>query len=288
MSSISFVNVPIGLNNLHIRSSYELQIMALALSMPEGLRVTNGYLAEQLHVTRRTVIRAINALKDRDYLRNIGSQVMRILAPTGHAIRLLNNITTPRKLKQISYKPADAVDLVIETMEEQAEQDDCNYDDASGVVASDDSGKALWQTPEHKYSQVTGQAVSATSLVVVTGSEQVVTEIDQGVTNSGSASDRVDTHNINNTKNNKNNNIYINPFDLEVEKLARAFGGPLGKYDHDNAIRYLRTKGLDWCIEAIEEHRECVYLGECFKAAMAEDDTSGYESVYEQLKRRYG
>lgn len=57
---------------------------------------------------------------------------------------------------------------------------------------------------------------------------------------------------------------YICP---EISQIFDLWGKPPGQYDNDNAERYLKSKGLEWCLKAIKDYPNCVYLGECFNKA---------------------
>ncbi len=104
MNELSYCTFPLSLNSLHIKSVYEMQILALAGALPDGLRQSNEQLASLLHTNRKTIVMALSRLRTKNLLVNSGTKPRRVLNVTAKVIDLLTALppatqapkTTPR------------------------------------------------------------------------------------------------------------------------------------------------------------------------------------------------
>ena len=90
MSELSYCSFPTSINSLKISSAYELQILALAATLPNGLMKSNQHLADMFHTHSRTVSRAIKRLKDNKYITNNGDKYHRILVANSDILSLFS------------------------------------------------------------------------------------------------------------------------------------------------------------------------------------------------------
>ncbi|MBN2843264.1 MAG: hypothetical protein JXM68_09250 [Sedimentisphaerales bacterium] len=89
MNELSYCTFPLSLNSLHIKSVYEMQILALAGALPDGLRQSNEQLASLLHTNRKTIVMALSRLRTKNLLVNSGTKQRRVLNVTAKVIGLL-------------------------------------------------------------------------------------------------------------------------------------------------------------------------------------------------------
>lgn len=91
MTPLDYSYFPVALNRYRVTSAYEIQILAWAAMLPEGLKKSNNDLAELLHTDRRTVINSINRLKSKGLIENTGTKYNRILKANSEIVSLLNS-----------------------------------------------------------------------------------------------------------------------------------------------------------------------------------------------------
>lgn len=87
---ITFVSYPLSINRLNITSVYELQILALAASLPDGLKLSNSGLAKLFFTSRQTIINAIKRLQERGFIERTGDDYHRVITITSQVSELLN------------------------------------------------------------------------------------------------------------------------------------------------------------------------------------------------------
>ena len=334
MGNLSYCQIPLALNELGIKSAYEMQILGLILTLPTGLRLSNRRLAEMLHTSRQTVILSIRRLRNRGYIYNSGTTHQRILNASSELFLLVisqkDGVEIPmtafeQKIAQSLKKRNSSAAAGDAEMDTEADSDtaigavadmcavtdtDSDMDmcaDADRLVEADDKAgsetetdtEQLPATSSHSLLPVASSASHSSLPVTDTGSHSSL-PVTSSASHSSLPSDSSGSHSslpltgqifadescqwfqkVNlrtlNGKpahtHNKYNKIirdYYNnnnhqQLETDLKKLTDDFGKPLGKYDPDNARRYLRQYGLDWCRKAIRDNSDCVFLTDCFK-----------------------
>jgi len=118
MTPLTYIRYfPLGLNQYGITSGYELQILALTATLPDGLRQSNNQLAEILCTDRRTIINAINRLRDKKLINNIGTRYRRILVANSEIVSLFNS-------EKVSQNSEDVSPPNSETLSQSGEKGD--------------------------------------------------------------------------------------------------------------------------------------------------------------------
>lgn len=275
MNNLNYCVFPLAINKLEISSMYELQLLALAGSLPDGLLQSNASLARLLCTHRKTIVQALRRLRLKGLLTNIGSQRQRVLAVQGKAREIFceyqqsQPTTSSAEQQPDPARPEDSSPkqepLLQSRLQYQTEQTSLT----EGVISTPPIEVA--STPAMGVTSSPAMGVISTPPIEVasTPAGGVASPPAEGVISPPAVGGDTTPHNIINIIK-EINNKYI--YTQQIDLLKKLFGKPLGRFDLDNAQRYLKCKGLDWCVKAIKSNPDCLFLGDCFKKGARQDE----------------